>query len=33
VFGAFVTGTWDALGKHTGTGESFLFTLSPYFKV
>ncbi|ELR18272.1 TLD family protein [Acanthamoeba castellanii str. Neff] len=33
VFGAFVTGTWDALGKYSGTGESFLFTLSPYFKV
>jgi hypothetical protein len=33
VFGAFVTGTWDSMGKYSGTGESFLFTLSPYFKV
>lgn len=33
VFGAFLTGQWDPSGKYTGTGESFLFTLAPDFKV
>ncbi len=33
VFGAFVTGEWSASGKYNGTGESFLFTIAPDFKV
>lgn len=32
VFGAFCTGEWKS-GEYTGTGESFVFTLSPVFAV
>eukprot|EP01089_Gocevia_fonbrunei_P021602 TRINITY_DN8455_c0_g1_i1.p1 TRINITY_DN8455_c0_g1~~TRINITY_DN8455_c0_g1_i1.p1 ORF type:complete len:144 (+),score=42.98 TRINITY_DN8455_c0_g1_i1:56-487(+) len=33
VFGGFCTGNWKIGNTFTGTGESFLFTLAPQFKV